>query len=78
MLAILSLVTRKNSRHPLLRVGLIAIGIEFLGWRFLRRSLVEHAWASSHAAAIVDNVAPIEPGVARAGLGLYLGSPQRP
>src|SRR5712692_10379593 len=35
VLAFLSLLTRKNSRHPLLVVGLVALGILFLSWRIL-------------------------------------------
>ena len=37
VLAVLSLITRKNSRHPLLVVGLAALGIMFLAWRVLPR-----------------------------------------
>src|SRR5438270_11762372 len=38
VLAFLSLVTRKNSRHPLLIIGLLALGIMFLSWRVMPRS----------------------------------------
>ncbi len=74
LLASLSLYTRKNSRHPLLLVGLIALGLEFLSWQVLRESLTEQAWATAQAAAIVEgDAAAIEPGAARLGLGLILG-----
>ena len=39
VLAVLSLITRKNSRHPLLVVGLVALGILVLSWRVLPRSV---------------------------------------
>ena len=32
VLAMLSLITRRNSRHPLLIIGLFALGITFLSW----------------------------------------------
>ena len=74
LLASLSLYTRKNSRHPLLLVGLIALGLEFLSWQVLREALTEQAWATAQAAAIVEgNAAAIEPGAASFGLGLILG-----
>ena len=43
VLAMLSLITRKNSRHPLLVVGLIALGIMFLTWRIMPRLAGEQA-----------------------------------
>ena len=39
LLATLSLITRKNSRHPLLLVGLVALGIMFLSWRIMPRDV---------------------------------------
>jgi len=39
LLATLSLITRKNSRHPLLLVGLVALGIMFLSWRIMPRTI---------------------------------------
>src|SRR5918999_4208782 len=53
ILASLSVITRRNSRHPLLLVGLVALAIEFLGWQWMRRSVVEQAWASAQASAII-------------------------
>src|SRR2546421_12928148 len=38
ILARLSLITRRNSRHPLLIVGLFALGIMFLSWRNMREN----------------------------------------
>jgi hypothetical protein len=56
VLASLSIYTHKNSRHPLLLVGLVALGIFFLAYQWMERSAVQHAWARSQALAIVDNV----------------------
>jgi hypothetical protein len=73
ILAFLSLITRRNSRHPLLLVGLIALGITFLSWRILPRTTGEHALTVSQAFAIVENT-PVgsAPDVA-AGSGIYIG-----
>src|SRR5204863_2123499 len=60
-LAGLSLWTRKNSRHPLLVVGLAAFAITFLGYQWLSRSVRETAWARSQAEAIVGNKPLHEP-----------------
>jgi hypothetical protein len=73
VLAFLSVVTRKNSRHPLLLVGLVALAIEFLAWQWLQRSVTEQAWASSQARAIVEGGRAIAPGATTVGAGLYLG-----
>ena len=48
VLAALSLITRRNSRHPLLVIGLVALGIMFLSWRIMprvRRRTRAHAHA---------------------------------
>ena len=73
LLASLSLVTRKNSRHPLLLVGLMAIGLQFLGWQWMARAVTEQAWATSQAAAIVTNAEPVDMGPTTRGVGLYVG-----
>ena len=73
VLAFLSVVTRKNSRHPLLLVGLVALAIEFLAWQWLQRSVTEQAWASSQARAIVEGGRAVAPGATIVGPGLYLG-----
>ena len=75
LLAALSVATRKNSRHPLLLVGLVALAIEFLGWQWMRRSVAEQAWASAQAAAIVAGGGPPVVGETSIGAGLYVGIP---
>jgi hypothetical protein len=75
LLATLSIITRKNSRHPLLLVGLVASGIQFLAWQWLQRSVAEQALASAQASAIVGGVTAATPPLVRPGLGLYLGLP---
>jgi len=72
-LAGLSIWTRKNSRHPILVVGLAAFGIIFLGYQWLSRSVRETAWARSQAQAIVENIPASDPEATAAGLGIYLG-----
>ena len=72
-LAGLSLWTRKNSRHPLLVVGLAAFAITFLGYQWLSRSVRETAWARAQAEAIVGNSPVQAPPPTAVGLGIYLG-----
>ena len=69
----MSLVTRKNSRHPLLVVGLLALGITWLSSRIMPQTAGERALTIAQAVAIVEST-PIE-SEARAdvGNGLYLG-----
>lgn len=74
VLALLSLITRRNSRHPLLIVGLFALGIMLLSWRIMPRTAGERAQTISQAFAIVENTplaakAPL----AAAGIGIYVG-----
>lgn len=75
VLAGLSIITRKNSRHPLLIVGLVALGIMVLSWRILPRSAGEHVLTFTQALAIVENtpVAASSAPIALAGSGIYLG-----
>jgi hypothetical protein len=73
VLASLSIATRRNSRHPLLLVGLVALAIEFLGWQWTRRSAESQAWASAQAAAIVAGGPAADAGRPAIGAGLYLG-----
>jgi hypothetical protein len=74
LLASLSLYTRKNSRHPLLVVGLIALGILFLSHQWMARALGERAWARSQAIAIVEgSAAPASPPLVAVGAGIYVG-----
>lgn len=73
LLAALSLWTRKNSRHPILLVGLIALAIMFLGYQWMARTVRNSAWAQLQARAIVENVpAPAVPEIS-VGVGIYLG-----
>ena len=73
VLATLSLITRKNSRHPLLVVGLVALGVMFLSWRIMPRIIGERALTVSQAFAIVEGRPFREPPTALAGSGIYLG-----
>ncbi|OFW26150.1 MAG: hypothetical protein A3H97_15420 [Acidobacteria bacterium RIFCSPLOWO2_02_FULL_65_29] len=73
VLAALSLITRKNSRHPLLLVGLIALGIMFLSWRIMPRTVADRALTRSQAVAIVEDRPLDEAPVALVGSGIYLG-----
>ena len=73
LLAFLSVVTRKNSRHPLLLVGLVALAIEFLAWQWMQRSVAERAWANAQASAIVEGRPVRQVGPTSMGSGLYLG-----
>lgn len=73
VLATLSLITRKNSRHPLLVIGLAALGILFLSWRVMPRLASERALTVAQAFAIVEDRAPDLAPTARAGMGIYIG-----
>jgi hypothetical protein len=73
LLASLSLITRKNSRHPLLLVGLVALGILFLSWRILPRSAGDRARTLAQAFAIVEDRPIGEEPVADVGSGIYIG-----
>jgi hypothetical protein len=73
VLATLSLITRRNSRHPLLIVGLASLGILFLSSRIMPRVAGERALTISQAFAIVeDRPVGAEP-TAFVGSGIYLG-----
>jgi len=73
VLATLSLITRRNSRHPILVIGLVALGITFLSWRIMPRMALERAVTRSQAVAIVEGAPLGAPPVTRVGVGLYLG-----
>jgi hypothetical protein len=73
VLATLSLITRKNSRHPLLVIGLVTLGIMFLSWRIMPRVALRRALTISQAMAIVDDRPMAEAPVAHVGSGIYLG-----
>jgi hypothetical protein len=66
VLAMLSLITRRNSRHPLLIIGLFALGITFL-------SAGERATTMAQAFAIVDDTPVAAAPAAVVGIGIYLG-----
>ena len=73
LLAVLSLITRRNSRHPLLLVGLVALGIMFLSWRILPRTAGERALTIAQALAIVENTPMTGPPKSVVGAGIYVG-----
>jgi hypothetical protein len=73
LLAGLSIWTRKNSRHPLLLVGLAAFAIMFLGYQWMSRAVRNSAWAQAQARAIVENVPAAAPPDTSVGMGIYLG-----
>src|SRR5881409_1539043 len=72
-LAMLSLITRRNSRHPLLIVGLFALGIMFLSWRIMPQTVGERALTISQAFAIVEETPLGAAPNAAAASGIYLG-----
>jgi hypothetical protein len=73
VLATLSLITRKNSRHPLLVIGLAALAIMFLAWRIMPRNAGRRALTISQAFAIVENEPVRDVPHASVGTGIYLG-----
>lgn len=73
LLATLSLITRKNSRHPLLLVGLIALGLMFLSWRLIPQAVAERALTRSQALAIVENTPLGAAPLTTVGIGIYMG-----
>ena len=73
VLATLSLITRKNSRHPLLVVGLIALGIMVLSWRIFPRSVTDRATSIAQADAIVEGGEAKPTPQAFIGVGIYTG-----
>lgn len=72
-LATLSLLTRRNSRHPLFIIGLAALAIMFLSWRIMPRAVNNRALTRAQALAIVDQTAPLAPPKALIGSGIYIG-----
>lgn len=73
VLATLSLITRKNSRHPLLVVGLAALGITYLSLQIMPRLAGENALTVSQAFAIVEDRPLDSAPTALAGIGIYVG-----
>lgn len=72
ILAMLSLITRRNSRHPLLIIGLFALGITVLSWRIMPAAAGERASTIAQAFAIVENTPMGNAPVADVGVGIYL------
>jgi hypothetical protein len=66
------MITRKNSRHPLFLVGLIALGISILSWRIVPNAIQERVQIRSQAVAIVEHKPVGEAPVASVGPGIYL------
>ena len=73
VLAGLSIATRKNSRHPLLLVGLAAFAIMFLGYQWMSRTVRDAAWAQAQAQAIVNGIPAGQAPHTAVGPGIYLG-----
>ena len=75
VLATLSMITRKNSRHPLLVIGLCSLGLTFLAWRIVPRAAEQGARTWAQAVAIADGVpaSAVQETHAIAGSGIYLG-----
>lgn len=73
LLAGLSIWTRKNSRHPLLIVGLAAFAIMFLGYQWMSRTVRDAAWAQAQASAIVNDIPAGAAPATAVGPGIYLG-----
>jgi hypothetical protein len=73
VLATLSLITRRNSRHPILIVGLAALGIAYLSLQIMPRLAGERALVVSQAFAIVEQRPMAAPPAALVGAGIYVG-----
>ena len=75
VLATLSMITRKNSRHPLLVIGLFSLGLTFLAWRIVPRTaeLGARTWAQAIAIAEGSSAANIPQAHATVGSGIYVG-----
>jgi len=73
VLASLSVITRKNSRHPLLLVGFAAFAILWVNERLLERAVADQAWARSQAQAIVRGRPADELPEPAMAPGAYLG-----
>lgn len=73
LLATLSMITRRNSRHPLLLVGLVALGIMFLSSRIMPRTVGSRALTRSQAIAIVGETPLGDAPRVAVGYGMYVG-----
>jgi hypothetical protein len=74
LLASLSIATRRNSRHPLLLVGLVALGVHVFGQRVMIRAAEDRAWIDAQKTAIVYGLDPRPPAATTTGAGIYLGA----
>jgi hypothetical protein len=75
VLATLSMITRKNSRHPLLVIGLFSLGLTFLAWRIVPRTaeLGARTWAQAVAIAEGSSASNVPQAHATVGSGIYVG-----
>jgi hypothetical protein len=75
VLATLSMITRKNSRHPLLVIGLFSLGLTFLAWRIVPRTaeLGARTWAQAIAIAEGSSASNVPQAHATVGSGIYVG-----
>jgi len=75
VLATLSMITRKNSRHPLLVIGLFSLGLTFLAWRIVPRTaeLGAQTWAQAIAIAEGSSASGVPQAHATVGSGIYVG-----
>lgn len=73
ILATLSVITRKNSRHPLLLVGLVAFTILLTSERLMEQSVEDQIWAQSQAKAIVQGTEVKTLPQPTMALGAYVG-----
>jgi hypothetical protein len=74
LLASASIATRRNSRHPLLLVGLVALGVHLFGQRVLMRAAEDRAWVDAQKSAIVYGLDARPPAETKTGAGIYLGA----
>lgn len=74
LLASASIATRRNSRHPLLLVGLVALGVYVFEQRVMMRSAQDYAWVDAQTKAIVYGLEARPPAKTTIGAGIYLGA----
>jgi hypothetical protein len=74
LLASLSIATRRNSRHPLLLVGLVALGVHLFGQRVMMRAAEDRAWVDAQKPSIVYGFDARPPAETTNGAGIYLGA----
>lgn len=74
LLASLSIATRRNSRHPLLLVGLVALGVHLFGQRVMMRAAADRAWVDAQKPSIIYGVEAQAPAATTTGAGIYLGA----